>query len=219
MKKVFTAVISLLIFCILSFAQTEDSSPCERLLTYGPSGLIGAGDSITFLANIDRDPNNSKLKFEWTVKDGEIIEGQGTNMISVRPKKGLEMSITVTLIVSGLSKNRGTLTASETTGVDRNPESRKVMEFLYSDSELDNSLLDDFAKELIDDPSALSYTLIGLETDSDRTILAKKIEEIRNYLTKNQHIAPDRLVFVNVGKIKNLIQLWIVPAGATPPTP
>ncbi len=219
MTKVFTAIISLLIFCFYSLAQTEESSPCPQLLIHGPMGIVSAGDSITFLANIDKDPNNSKLKFEWTVKEAEIIEGQGTNMITVQPKNGFEMNITATVIVSGLSKNCGTLTASETRGVDRNPESRKVIEFLYSDSELDNSLLDDFAQELKDDPSAISYTLIGFETDSDRTKLSKKTEEIRNYLTKNQHVAPDRLVFLNVGKTKNLIQLWIVPAGASPPTP
>src|SRR5687768_12873473 len=111
MRKIILASISVLIFCLSSFAQTEESSPCPSLEIYGPTGIVKDGDTITYTASLSKEPENSRLKYEWTVEHGEIISGQGTNTITIQPRSE---NVTATVEVYGLSENCGILTDTET---------------------------------------------------------------------------------------------------------
>ena len=62
MRKIILASISVLIFCISTLAQINESSPCPLLNVSGPSGLFEVGDTITYMASFSKDVENSNLK-------------------------------------------------------------------------------------------------------------------------------------------------------------
>jgi hypothetical protein len=219
MKKLILATFTILIFCLSTFAQTEENSSCPTLSVTGPSGSIPVGNSIIFIASLNKQTEIPNLKYKWTVERAEIIKGQGTNTITVKTELGFEENLTATVEILGLPEICRTLRASETTSVDREPEAEKIEEFVFSGSAKDEEYLDKFAQKLKDESNADGYILISYETGLSQNNFDKRVQKIRQYLINNKNIEPDRFVFVNVGEIKNLIQLWIVPAGASPPIP
>ncbi len=219
MRKIILASISILLFCLSIFAQTEENSPCPTLSLTGPSGSVSAGNSISFIASLNIETEIPNLKYKWTVERAEIVRGQGTNTIIVKTELGFEENLTATVEVLGLPEICGTPRASENTSVDRELEAEKIEEFVFSGSAKDEGYLDKFAQKLKDESNANGYILIGSETGLSQSAFDKRVQKIRQYLINNKNIEPDRFVCVNVGEIKNLVQLWIVPAGASPPTP
>lgn len=220
MKTFILITFTILIFSIFSFAQTEENSPCPSVSVIGPSGLVKAGDSVTFVAQLSNESENFPVKYNWTVERGEITSGQGTSIITVESKVGFEMGITATVEVSGLPENCGILTASDGAYCTLTPpEPEKVSEFAFSNSAKDEEYLSKFAQELKDKPNDSGYILIYSETDLSKNEFNKREQKIRQFLTKIKNIESERFTIVNAGEIKNSIQLWLVPPGAELPTP
>ena len=206
-----------MIFCLSSLAQTEENSPCPSLEIYGPSGIVKDGDTITYTASLSMEPENFRVRYEWTVENGEIIRGQGTTSITIQPRSE---NVIATVEVYGLPENCGILTATETALCTlTDPEPEKIEEFVYSDSPTDREFLYTFAQILKEEPNATGYILIGSETGLTKKNFDKRVKTVRDFLVKNNAVEPDRIIVVNVGETKNLIQLWLVPPGAIPPTP
>lgn len=56
---------------------------CPTLLISTPNDSVKAGETVTFMANVS-GTSDSDLAYNWTVSQGEIIEGQGTPKIKVK---------------------------------------------------------------------------------------------------------------------------------------
>ena len=102
MKGAFLLVLSIGFLQNFAFAQTQpvNLSFCPTISITGSSGITFPGDLWSFKADI-KDFDISELKFEWAVTNGEIIKGQGTLSIDVKPIDACE-SVTATIKILGL---------------------------------------------------------------------------------------------------------------------
>jgi len=71
---------------------------CADVSITGPSGLITAGETMTFTANTS---GGNVGTYTWSVDNGEIISGQGTNTITVQTTAGQTGNVTATLDTTG----------------------------------------------------------------------------------------------------------------------
>ncbi|HXH69690.1 MAG TPA: hypothetical protein VNI60_05000 [Pyrinomonadaceae bacterium] len=71
---------------------------CADVSITGPSGLIKAGETMTFTANVS---GGNVATYNWSVDNGEIISGQGTNTITVQTTATTTGNVTATLNTTG----------------------------------------------------------------------------------------------------------------------
>jgi len=67
---------------------------CADVSVTGPSGLVQAGETMTFTANVS---GGNVATYNWEVDNGEIISGQGTNTITVQTTPEMTGNVTATL--------------------------------------------------------------------------------------------------------------------------
>src|SRR5690349_12448998 len=104
MKQIIFSTILALFFSCSAFAQSE-KSPCPEI-DVSSGGVIGKpGELITFAANVTGETVNLDLKYEWTISQGTIVEGQGTSTIRVDAPDFPNIGLTATVKVKGLPEN------------------------------------------------------------------------------------------------------------------
>jgi hypothetical protein len=225
MRKFTLASISILLFCICSFGQSKEISPCPSGLSVtGPSGLVSPGESIVFTSNVD-NPENYPVIYKWSISNGEITKGQGTSSITVvKPITG--ESVTATLEISDLSGYCPTLSASETMITDCGDILSSLVDEIssFGSKKLDQDLkdrLDNYALTLLNNPNATGYILGYFSRNESESSMKTQLNKITDYLIKVRKFDASRITIAisesNDGNA--LIQFWIVPAGASPPTP
>jgi hypothetical protein len=210
-------------FFILSFSFSgfgQDSSCPVINLNVPPSdpGLNGIGNFSVTVSKDSKDPLNlykgeKELEYFWTVENGRIISGQGT--VSINVQFNSEPSITATVEVKGLPENCPD-TASAKGIYDPAPKAKVIAKFPTSAPQLDKSKLDNLIASLKGDLTTFAYVIISADENISRKKLKQKESEIRKYLSDKK--APiERIVVVKGGERKDLIRLFIVPQGASPP--
>jgi hypothetical protein len=204
-----------LAFCAALFAQTNENSSCPKVTVDGPSGTVKPGETVTFTATVEPTSPDKKLIYNWTVDAGEIIEGQGTSTITIKPPSKLDWSLTTIVEIKGLPEGcpNG---ESETLYVDSAPEAVKIDEFGTATNGNVKMRFDNFIIELQNDPTAQGY-IINYGSAKE---IANRQRQIRNAIAFRKFDA-SRITIVNGGESGESIktQFWVVPAGATPPTP
>lgn len=91
-----------LLFCLLAFsisvpAQNE-TVICPTISVSGPEMSASPGELVTFTANVE-NAEKYNIKYEWSVDVGEIIEGQGTPILTVRTSADTTRA---TVVITGL---------------------------------------------------------------------------------------------------------------------
>ena len=115
---------------------TVEACECETVCTcpsgpsvIGPSGLVTAGDNITFTANVT-DGNPGPTTYNWNVSQGNIVSGQGTSSITVSTTSDMAGSnVTATVTIDSEGCECPEVTAQETAIIEDVPDPRKVDEF------------------------------------------------------------------------------------------
>lgn len=125
--------------------------------------------------------------------------------------------MTARVEVKGLPENCPK-TVSAAAFFDSVPEAKVIEEFPASAPQLDKSKLNNLIASLKDDLTATAYIIIYADEKTSIKKLKQKEQQIRKYLLDKNHQVK-RVVIVNGGKGKDLIRLYIVPAGTKPPTP
>lgn len=215
MRKILVASIFVLMFCVFSFAQ---ESNCPEVKITGPWAVVRANETATFTVNVtDKNGRDLELEYIWSIDGGKIVEGQGTQVLSVAV--GNEEFSYATVKIKGLPQGCED-TFTENLGCQIGiPEAKLIDEFLTLDSKIDSAKFDKISTALKDDPNATVYIIIYTDEKTPPKKLEQKQIQIRNSL-KEKSIPPDRIVIVIGGEEeKGFIRLWLVPPGAYPPTP
>ncbi len=91
--------ISALLLTILAglYAAAQN---CPTIHAHAPADQITAGDTVLFFAEVK--PDSTSLTYNWSVSNGTIISGQGTNMIQVVTDSLGGLYITATVEAGGL---------------------------------------------------------------------------------------------------------------------
>jgi hypothetical protein len=131
-------VIAILVFSSISFYQAGFRSskikasahspaasatppPCPSITSVTPSSAtVKEKGKAVFVANTVNGPD---LTWMWSVSSGEIISGQGTTSIAVKPaKNSAGGSITATVTIGGAAPSCGSDTASATVDIVQSPK-------------------------------------------------------------------------------------------------
>lgn len=103
MKHLIFTSILIITFCVFSFAQIKTSS-CPIVKIVAPESVVNLGDPILFSVQLNEKLNNLKIEPEWKVLSGDIIQGQGTSQIKVKPEIGAE-KVTADVKIKGFPEN------------------------------------------------------------------------------------------------------------------
>ena len=72
---------------------------CPSLMVSGKDNLVGSDVELIFIAQVS---GKFDLRFNWITKGGEIVKGQGTPRITVRPY--FDADVTATVEVDGIDR-------------------------------------------------------------------------------------------------------------------
>ncbi len=227
MKLTSTRFSNLIMFALVLFtgaASVAAQKPKPKPTTPScPDIYLSSPDSakspqpLNFSVNVSGGDANITPTYNWTVSAGSIESGQGTPTITVG-SAGIEgQSVTATVDVGGFPRECLT-SKSGTTQVEMAVEARKIDEYGKTNLEDQMARLDNFAVQLQNEPNATAYIVSYGGRRSQPDEAQKTLDTTKNYLTKTRRMSPDRFTFINGGyREEPTTELWIVPAGATPP--
>lgn len=214
MKRViYVSLFILMIYCF-AFAQTTESnqesknSDCPTIQVIGPPTSVQAGEHQVFTLTIEGKYDRDKLEIEWTVHNGEIVSGQGTNIVDV---KSIEQDSTMVVTANVKTGEDCVLSASESAVLGCEGINPILFDEFGRTGNGDVKVrLEMFSVELENNPDATGY-IVNYGSTKDIEIREKLI---RNHFSVRS-MPLDRIVFVNGGIEKEIrTRLWIVPAGA-----
>ena len=201
----------------ITVAECADCVPecaCPTLSVSGPSGVTAPGETMTFTASV----SGGDVTYNWSVSAGTIESGQGTPSITVRTSPDMAGgNVTATVEIGGTPPDcRCQTTASETAPVASVPEASIVDEFGPAVNDDVKARVDNFYTQLNNNPSAQGY-IINYGTPAQIRRRRAQIVSAINF--RNFDIS--RVTFVDGPDNGTGIntRFYIVPAGATPPTP
>jgi hypothetical protein len=180
------------------------------------SDAVDEGQPATFTATFNQGTPTVSETYNWTVSAGTITSGQGTSSITVDTKGLGSQSVTATVEIGGVDPtcNR---TASCTTPVRPIRVPKKIDEYGNIRFNDEKARLDNYAIELQNDPSAQGYIIAYGSCDAEGQTRGNRAKD---YLVNTRGIDAGRIVVVDGGCMPDLkVELWIVPSGATPPSP
>jgi hypothetical protein len=185
---------------------------CAEVSVTGPSGLVKAGDTITFTANTS---SGNVATYNWSVDAGTIISGKETNTITVQTTAGQTGNITATLN-----------TTSDCPDCPRTTTAIASFEAIPT-----AQLIDTIGAASNDDIKARFDALrIALSNDPTATAVIINYGTARQIAIRvRQNNAAIRFLGIDASRVTQIsggdkgtgieTQVFIVPAGATPPTP
>lgn len=188
---------------------------CATVSAMGPSSTVNAGESMTFTARLSGG-SQQNATYNWTVNNGTIVSGQGTQSITVSTASdAYDTTVTASVEVGGLCADCPR-TASASGMTNAKPPVPMPRPLDNAGPMVPDDLkkrLDGLRGELQNDPGARGYIV----NTGDAKAKALRIRHL-NAAMDFQGIDKSRVTIVDgggSGPINSAI--WIVPAGAANP--
>ena len=188
--------------------------PCP-VVTVSCTDSVDVGSPITFTASV---ANGSASSHNWLVSAGTITSGHGTSTITVDTAGLGGQTVTATVSIGGADPSCTGTTASCTTSVKPPiPVAVKFDEYGNIRFNDEKARLDNYAIQLQNEPQSTGVIIAFGSCDAEGTTRGNRAKD---YLVNTRGIDAGRLVVVDGGCMPELkVELWIVPQGATAPTP
>lgn len=191
---------------------------CPAITVSCPFDPVGPGNLGIVSASVSGGDASFEPTYHWEISAGEIVSGQDTSTITVKPS--FEGSTTLTVTVGG---GNYPSECNKSASCTFSPYCRIVSRKFDTFGDLNTSKLDarleDFAIELDNNPSAQGYVIVYGKVGGDPTKITSRIRRIEEYLIGNRGIDGGRIVSVDGGSLDQFtVELWIVPSVANPPT-
>jgi hypothetical protein len=206
--KFASLLLSFLFAAITISAQVNPQ--CPSVSISGPMGMVDPSELIPYTANVK--PTESKLTYKWTAVGGTIANGQGEPTIKVRLELGAS-NLTVTVEVGGLSdecSNRASETVSDLAG--NQSIATKLGTFSLPFGSISDDRFKSIAAALNKDLTSQLYVLVP----TNRSAWTPLMERLDKYT--HSDFDPTRITFVEVNGTNNIVEVWLVPPGAKPPS-
>jgi hypothetical protein len=199
-------------------------SPCPPVPPVCPNVAIVCPDNVavdqplTFSSNVASVSSGAQPIYNWTVSAGRILEGQGTSSIRVDTTGLAGQIVRTTLSLGGY-----TIDCSANCAVQIPvpvQTSRKFDEFSDIARNDEKARLDNYAVEIQNDPTSSAYVIVYPGRAGRSGDVQKHTARVVDYLVNSRGIDARRIVTL-VGRTRDelMVELWIAPRGATPPTP
>jgi hypothetical protein len=113
MTRATLTILFSLFLCVVTTAQTPKAD-CPTISVMGPPDITAPNDTMVFTMKSSENLQPD-VRFEWTVSDGTILEGQGTKSMKVKtPSYNQITDLTATVRLQGLPQ--GCLSVASETG-------------------------------------------------------------------------------------------------------
>jgi hypothetical protein len=186
---------------------------CPTVSVTGPAGLTTPGDTMTFTANVTGGTTD-RVTYDWSVNNGTIIEGQGTPVIRVATSQDMAgQNVTATVRIGGVCEECPR-EASDTGSLQERLEATEIDNFGVLPNDEVRARIDNLFISLQNNPNAQGY-IINYGSARD---VARRETLIRNHI-RLRNYDESRITFIRGGTGPLRTTLWVVPQGATPPTP
>ena len=182
---------------------------CATLTVSGPTGEAAPGDVLTFTANL-AGGTTTDYTYEWTVTQGTIIEGQGTQSIRVQTTPEMVgQNVTATFNIRSAICEVCNRSEATTFSFPAAPESVLTTVGAVSNDEV-RGILDNYFIELQNDPTSRG---VIINSGTAREITRRETL-IRNHIRLRKFDA-SRIEFLRGGDRGTGIEtrLYRVPAG------
>ncbi|MDQ1612913.1 MAG: hypothetical protein QOG00_2844 [Pyrinomonadaceae bacterium] len=178
----------------------------------------GLESGLTFTANVSGGDPNVTPTFNWTISAGTISSGQGTSSIQVDTTGIGGQTVTATVDVGGFRRECSTSNSCTTSVAKKSAPTVKFAEYVTRDLSANKSQLDRFVNALQQDPTAQGY-LIAYGGRTSQPEDAQKAADNATDYTMNTRKMDGARTLSGVGGYREqpTVELWIAPAGGTPP--
>jgi hypothetical protein len=212
MQRAFLLFLTILLFQDLGFPQSQvvNASACPIFSVAGPSDVVIPGSLINFKAYF-KNFDTSKLKFEWTVTNGEIIKGQGTLSIDVKQIDCQKTTI-ATIRILELPETCEVLASGEVAISHCGTGNKLIDEYEKVTNNVDKRRLNKLVVELQNEPSALGFIIKSFARNVSKSKAYLNLQQILEYL-EFSGIDKNRIIFGATYDSKEKTNLWLVPAG------
>jgi hypothetical protein len=208
----------MLLFAVASFpASAQEAASCPTVRVSCPD-LVRAGEELTFTVNVSGGDPNVTPTYNWSVSAGTISSGQGTSTIVVDTTGIGGQTVTATVDVGGFLRECSTSESCTTSVAEKDVPAKKLGEYITRDLKANTAMLDAFVLELMNDPGAQGY-VIAYGGRTSRPEDAQKAADNATDYTMNTRKMDGARTLSGVGGYREepTIELWIAPAGGTPP--
>lgn len=216
MKNIPIVLIVILALTFATSAQTNQSLSCPTVDVSG-GGIPLPGETVSFTANVDtKERTDLQIEYVWTIENGKIISGQGTQTITVEQNSSDE-NITVTVEIKGFPE--GCLnTDSDTLGCGlRPPTPIKLGEFLNFNTPTEKTQLEELKSKILADSNAQIYVVGRFKKNTSEKIVSQKLKKISSFLMKEFVLDASRITMVIASSGEEYSEIWLVPPGADNP--
>ena len=171
----------------------------------------------TFTATLSGGSANISPTYNWTVSAGRITSGQGTPSITVDTTGLAGQTILASLDLGGFGMP---CPASCATSIPIVNKPRKFDEYYDIARNDEKARLDNYAIQLQSEPGSQGYIFVYPSRKARANQAEARAKRISDYLVNSRGIDASRFtITMSTAREDWLFELWIVPAGATPPTP
>jgi hypothetical protein len=175
------------------------------------------GQPLTYTATLSGGSSEIRPTYNWTVSAGRIISGQGTPSITVDTAGLAGQTIRADLELGGYGMR---CPASCATSIPVVNKPRKFDEYYDIARNDEKARLDNYAIQLQGEPGSHGYIFVYPSSKARANEAQARARRISDYLVNSRGIDAGRFtVTIAAAREDWLFELWIVPAGATPPTP
>ncbi|HEX7331039.1 MAG TPA: hypothetical protein VF290_06040 [Pyrinomonadaceae bacterium] len=192
----------------------EQIVKCYPLRVSGETYARSRKSPLKFSAAFTLNRPGSPFEYFWSVKNGEIVDGQGTDSITVQPNDGTETNVSARVELKGFSAECNE-TASSTTVVGVSPYRLSNFEENYSEAlDINLDLLTDILQK---HPHLHGYILVYGGRITGRGAAEKKGGRARYYLNEIRGVPESRFSIANGGyREKPMFEIWVVEEGFKP---
>ena len=177
------------------------------------------GTEPSYTADVSGGDPGVTPTFNWTVSAGSISSGQGTSTIKVETVGTGGQTITATVDVGGYPRECRTSDSCTITVTKKGAPAAKFGEYTTADLSANKAQLDKWVLALQQDPAAQGY-LIAYGGRTSQPDDAEKAARNATDYTINVRKMDGARTLSGVGGYREqpTVELWIAPAGGTPPT-
>lgn len=190
--------------------KIEEALSCPSLLLNPQGFQFNDEEPATFAVQLSP---KMQSRFEWSASPGKIISGQGTERIDVDVHGLKTVNVRVTALDLPIECTREKVLRTD---IGRRP----ILLDEYGrlpESDI-RARLDYFLASIASNPESTGYVVIHAARSTPNS-LAMIERLLRNHFAF-RNFDPSRIVIVKGGYREELLtQIWLVPPGATPPTP
>ncbi len=213
--------------CIKVLEKTGTKS-CPYNVSLDSPNAVKEGDLVTFAA-FNSVTGSPTLNYVWKVlpENAKITSGIGTNSITIDTSGLGGQTISAELeVTDGVFDASCRQKIMSKTVVEKLPEVTKKEAYKIDTTnpranfDDDKARLDNFALTLQNSPDAQGYIIVYQGVEKRAKNADKIVNRSSDYLVKSRGVDPRRIAGANGGYRETTeMELWIVPAGANPPTP